>query len=101
VGCKVLALNGVADHVHLVVTFPTTITIANLVKQVKGVSAHFVNHELAPATSFKWQGYYGAFTISRWDADRVVHYVKRQKEHHGALDLVEEWEAMFEDVDGR
>ena len=72
-GCTVLALNGVADHVHLLVSFPTTITIAELVKQVKGVSSYFVNQSLKPTTEFKWQGFYGAFTVSRWDVDKVFH----------------------------
>jgi REP element-mobilizing transposase RayT len=98
-GCKVLALNGVADHVHLVVSFPPTITIADLVKQVKGVSSHFVNEVLTPRTQFKWQGSYGAFTVSRWDVDKVVQYVKRQKEHHKANDLRLEWEETFEEVE--
>jgi REP element-mobilizing transposase RayT len=98
-GCKVLALNGVADHVHLVVSFPATIAIADLVKQVKGVSSHFVNEVLAPPVQFKWQGSYGAFTVSRWDVDKVVQYVKRQKEHHPANDLWLEWEETFEEVE--
>jgi REP element-mobilizing transposase RayT len=96
--CKVLALNGVADHVHLVVSFPTTITIADLVKQVKGVSSHFVNEVLAPPSQFKWQGSYGAFTVSRWDLDKIVQYVKRQKEHHATGDLWQEWEEAFEEI---
>ena len=98
--CKVLALNGVADHVHLVVSFPTTITIAHLVKQVKGVSSCFVNDQLSPPVKFKWQGFYGAFTVSRWDVDKIVAYVKRQKAHHGANELLAEWEEMSEAVDG-
>jgi len=96
-GCTVLALNGVADHVHLVVSLPATVTIAELVKQVKGVSSHFVNEELAPESTFKWQGFYGAFTVSRWDVEKIVAYVKRQKEHHAAGDLLAEWEEMFEE----
>lgn len=98
-GCTVLALNGVTNHVHLIVSFPTTITIANLVKQVKGVSSHFVNAVLSPDTRFKWQGSYGAFTVSRWDVDKIVRYVKRQKEHHAANDLQPEWEETFEEFD--
>jgi REP element-mobilizing transposase RayT len=98
-GCKVLALNGMADHVHLVVSFPATITIANLLKQVKGVSSHFVNQVLAPPTPFKWQGSYGAFTVSRWDVDKIAQYVKRQKEHHAANELRLEWEETFEETE--
>jgi REP element-mobilizing transposase RayT len=64
-GCIVLALNGTEDHVHLLVIFPTTITIADLLKHVKGVSSRFVNETLRPSAQFKWQGSYGAFTVSR------------------------------------
>jgi REP element-mobilizing transposase RayT len=91
-GCKVLALNGMPDHVHLIITFPTTVTIANIVKQVKGTSSRFVNETVKPDTLFKWQGSYGAFTVSRWDLDKIVSYVERQKEHHQAGDLYPEWE---------
>jgi len=98
-GCAVLALNGTSDHVHLIVSFPTTVTIANLVKQVKGVSSHFVNETLQPETQFKWQGGYGAFTVSRWDLPKIIHYVKRQKEHHEAGSLWAELEETFEVVE--
>jgi putative transposase len=97
-GCTVLALNGMPDHMHLVVSIPTTITIADLVKQVKGVSSHFVNETLKPDGQFKWQGSYGAFTVSRWDLEKVIVYVKRQKEHYSAGDLFSEWEETLEEV---
>lgn len=97
VGCQVLALNGMPEHVHLLVKIPTTITIANLVKQVKGVSSHFVNETIQPLRKFKWQGSYGAFTVSRWDLDKLIRYIKHQKEHHNADKLILEWEATFED----
>jgi len=98
-GCTVLALNGTEDHVHLVVIFPTTITIADLLKQVKGVSSHFVNETLRPPAQFKWQGSYGAFTVSRWDVDRIKEYVKHQKEHHQSGELVPEFEGTFEEIE--
>jgi len=97
-GCVVLALNGTVDHVHLVISTTATIAIADLVKQIKGVSSHFVNEVLRPETQFKWQGGYGAFTVSRWDLPIVVGYVKKQKEHHRADDLLVELEEAFEIV---
>jgi len=98
-GCTVLALNGTEDHIHLLVSFPTTITIAELVKQVKGVSSHFVNETLQPASQFKWQGSYGAFTVSRWDVDKIIEYIKRQKKHHTTGELVQEFEEAFEEIE--
>ena len=95
-GCTVLALNGDLDHVHLLVSLPTTITIATLMKQIKGVSSHFVNEVLAPADYFKWQGGYGAFTVSRWDLDKISNYIKGQKEHHQTDSLWQELEEAVE-----
>jgi REP element-mobilizing transposase RayT len=97
-GCTVLALNGMPDHVHLFVSCPATITIADLVKQVKGVSSNFANDTLQCDFHFKWQGSYGAFTVSRWDVDKIINYIKKQKEHHRYGDLYPEWEETFEEV---
>jgi putative transposase len=98
--CIVLALNGMPDHVHIVLIIPTTVTIADLVKQLKGASSHFYNDVLQPEMPFKWQASYGAFTVSRWDVDKIVAYVKNQKQHHADAMLLPEWEETFEEVTG-
>jgi REP element-mobilizing transposase RayT len=95
--CDVLAMNGMPDHVHLVVRLPATISIADLAKQIKGTSSRFVNETAKPEAFFKWQGSYGAFTMSRWDVERIVNYVDQQKEHHHAGELFPEWEECFEE----
>lgn len=98
-GCKVLAINCMDDHVHVLLAIPTTVSIADLVKQMKGVSSHFANDELELDYQFKWQGSYGAFTVSRWDVDKIKQYVKRQKEHHIAGELLPEFEETFEEFE--
>ena len=98
-GCTVLAINCTEDHVHVLLAIPTTISIADLVKQLKGVSSHFANDELELEYQFKWQGSYGAFTVSRWDVDKIKQYVKRQKEHHAAGELMPEFEGTFEEFE--
>ena len=97
--CTVLAVNGTLDHIHLLVSFPTTVTIAGLLKQIKGVSSHFVNEVLPSDVQFRWQRGYGAFTVSRWDLPRVIDYVKRQKEHHMVGGLQSELEETFESIE--
>jgi REP element-mobilizing transposase RayT len=84
------------DHVHVLVSFPATIAVADLVKQVKGTTSHVVNEKLQPETQFKWQGSYGAFTVSHSDVERVINYIERQKEHHKLNDLWPEWEETLE-----
>jgi putative transposase len=93
----VLALNGMPDHVHLVMRLPATISIADLVKQIKGGSSRFINETLRPETLFRWQGSYGAFTVGLSEIDRVVEYVKHQKQHHVAAELWPEYEAAYEE----
>jgi putative transposase len=96
-GCRVLALNGMPDHVHLVVTLPATLTVADLAKHVKGASSRFANETVPADRLFRWQGSYGAFTVSLAAVERVVHYVQCQKEHHRASELFPEWEECFEE----
>ncbi len=100
VGCKVLALNGTQDHVHHVISLPATVTIADVVKQVKGVSSKFIAEAQPVGQLFKRQANYGAFTVSRWDLDRVIGYVEGQKAHHNAGEVVEDWERAVDLIDG-
>ena len=91
-GAVVVAIGGVEDHLHLLVEFPATVTIASLVGQVKGVSAHLVTHQFAPGQFFKWQGAYAAFTVSPDAVTRVRDYIIHQREHHAMGILRAEWE---------
>jgi REP element-mobilizing transposase RayT len=77
---EVIAFGGVADHVHLLVRIPAKVSVAQLVKQVKGASSHLVNNRLK--TPFKWQGGYGAFSVSHSVLARVREYVLNQENHH-------------------
>ncbi len=79
-GVEVEAFGGVADHVHLLVRIPATLAISRLVQQVKGATSHLVNQRLK--TPFKWQGGYGAFTVSKSILSRVKDYVLNQDQHH-------------------
>ncbi len=87
-----MAIGGDVDHVHLLVRFPTTVSVATLLKEVKGASSHLVNHEITPADFFKWQGAYGAFTISKDDVKAVTHYINHQKARHATNTLIDDWE---------
>ena len=90
----VLAQYAMPDHVHLLVRFPTTVTVSDIVKQAKGTSSHLVTHRLAPGEWSKWQGSYGAFTVSKADVPRVRHYIHGQEEHHRERPFSEEWDRL-------
>jgi REP element-mobilizing transposase RayT len=96
---KVHAIGGMPDHVHLVVWIPTTLTVAKLVKQVKGVSSTFVRDQLRPDTLFKWQEGYGVFSVTPSHLDKVIAYVENQKTHHAVGTTANRWEETDEAVD--
>ncbi|HEU4558722.1 MAG TPA: IS200/IS605 family transposase [Longimicrobium sp.] len=77
-----IAIGGIEDHVHLLVRVPASITPADLVKQVKGVSSHAINHASGTHRVFKWQGAHGAFSVSKRHIPMVENYVLNQEEHH-------------------
>ena len=89
-GAKVIALNGMPDHVHLLVQIPTGLSVGALVKQIKGSSSHLAAHQLQEG--FKWQGGYGAFTVSKSDVARIKDYVLNQERHHAEQWLEEDLE---------
>ena len=81
-GAQVYAVGGVEDHVHMVVSVPPRIALADFVAQVKGSSSHFANHELGLAYRFQWQGEYGVVSFGEKQLDYVIRYVRQQREHH-------------------
>jgi putative transposase len=89
---EVIALGGVADHVHLLVRIPTTVCVAELAKQVKGDSSHLVTHRVPGGAEFKWQGAYGAFSVSQSDVPRIREYILNQEAHHRDGRVDPEWE---------
>ena len=83
VGCYVHAINGVEDHVHLVISIPPKHSVAWVVKTLKGASSHFVNYSLRPPEfTFQWQRGYGYLTLGESQCPRAIAYVEAQKEHH-------------------
>ncbi|MFH7028125.1 MAG: IS200/IS605 family transposase [Heteroscytonema crispum UTEX LB 1556] len=82
--CIVHAIGGMEDHIHIVVSIPPNISIADFVKNIKGSSAHQMNHTLSTANSnkFVWQEGYGVFSLGRKQLDQAVAYVQNHKTHH-------------------
>lgn len=87
--CRILALGGVADHVHLAVQPPSTLSPAQIAQQIKGASSSFANDQ---GIAFKWQAGYGGFSLSRPHLKAAIPYIKNQKRHHAANTLWLPWE---------
>jgi putative transposase len=79
-GSIVLAVNGIEDHIHLLVSAPPAIAPSTLVGQIKGVSSHLVRR--LGWTDFSWQGEYGVKTVSEQEVPKVMQYIHNQEKHH-------------------
>lgn len=91
-GCKVIAIGGTADHVHLLTNFPPKLSVSELIGKAKGSLSHLITYEIKPKQFFKWQGGYGAFTVSRQNIDQVADYIRNQATHHRQKSLISDWE---------
>jgi len=80
--CDVLAIGGMPDYIHLLVSFSNMLTLAELMQHVKGGSSRLVTQVLKPGGEFRWQGSYGAFSVSPRDKEKIVRYIQNQKRHH-------------------
>jgi putative transposase len=78
----VYAIGGWVDHVHLIVAIPPKIAVSEVVRQIKGASSHYANHELGLAGRFEWQRGYGVLSISERNLEIAIVYVRNQKQHH-------------------
>lgn len=89
-GAKMLAINCMPDHAHLFIGFGPTLTISDLVRDVKASSSGFVK-EQGWAKRFSWQEGYGAFTYGQSQVRDVISYVLNQEEHHRKRTFREEY----------
>ncbi|MBW3572034.1 MAG: IS200/IS605 family transposase [Gemmatimonadetes bacterium] len=79
-GAEVIAIGGIEDHVHVLARFPSRLAISELVQRMKGASSYLASQVMGEL--FRWQGSYGAFTVSERGVDRVRAYVLNQEAHH-------------------
>jgi len=96
-GQKLIAINGMADHLHLFIGIKPTIALSDLIRDVKAGSSGFVNEKLWIRGRFSWQEGFGAFTHSHAEIDHVVRYIQRQEEHHRKTTFHEEYVQMLKE----
>ena len=97
--CDVLAIDGMPDHVHMLLSIPATLAAAELARKLKGPSSSFANTNLSLPYHFSWQDNYGAFSVSGSHISRVVRYIQTQREHHSTGTEWPEWEETFLEFD--
>ena len=85
-GARVLALECVPDHVHIVHTLPRTVAVATLLNEIKKWSSRVVNRDYDLDYHFKWQTGYATFSADYRNLERLIQYVRNQKQHHGYVE---------------
>jgi REP element-mobilizing transposase RayT len=93
---KPLAIGGVEDHVHALLSLPTTLSVAKAIQLIKGGASKWVHDTFPEHRGFAWQEGYGAFSIGVAQVDDTIGYIGRQAEHHRQRTYQEEFLAFLE-----
>ncbi len=88
---KALSIGGTSDHLHALLSLPSTMSFAKAIQLIKGGSSKWVHDEFANFKKFQWQEGYGAFSVSASQVARTIAYIERQKEHHRKRTFKEEF----------
>jgi putative transposase len=88
---KMLAINGMPDHVHIFVGLNPAHAISDMVKDIKRASNNWINKSRFVAGTFEWQAGYGAFSYGKTQVDHVCKYIFNQKEHHKKQSFKDEY----------
>jgi REP element-mobilizing transposase RayT len=79
---KMLAINGMPDHIHIFIGMKPSCCLSDLVREIKKSSNDFIKEKRFTKCKFSWQEGFGAFSYAHSQIDTVVNYIKNQKEHH-------------------
>ena len=96
---KMIAINGMPDHVHILIGFRTTQSIADLMQDVKSGSSKWINDNKLCTNRFEWQSGYGAFSYSKPELHNVATYIENQKEHHRKETFLDEYRSLLKEFD--
>lgn len=88
---KLMAINGMNDHIHLLIGFKPDCSISDLIRDIKSNSSKWINEKGFFMGRFEWQSGFGAFTIGQSQIDRIYKYIENQEEHHRKKTFREEY----------
>ena len=90
-GQKMLAINGMPNHIHFFTGMKPSCCLSDLVREIKKSSNEFINEEKFSRYKFNWQEGFGAFSYSHSHVDNVIKYIMNQKKHHHKKTFKEEY----------
>ncbi len=86
IGGSCIAVNGMPDHVHMLVILPPKIALSDAMREIKANSSKWLHETKPELAKFGWQDGFAAFTVSKSAVDSVREYIRNQKTHHGRRD---------------
>ncbi len=96
---KSIIVNGVTDHVHLFIGLRPSMSVSNLVRDIKNNSSNFINKNNFIKGKFSWQEGFGVFSYSRSHIHRVYQYILNQEEHHTKKTFKEEYTELLHEFE--
>jgi putative transposase len=88
---KLIAINGMPDHIHILVGIKPNVSISDLVRDIKTSSSKFINEQKWINGKFEWQTGFGAFSYGHSQLTPVIKYIENQEEHHKTKTFKEEY----------
>ena len=88
---KLMIINGMPDHLHLLIGTKPNCNLSALVRDIKANSSKWINEKRLVAGKFEWQTGFGAFTLGQSQISKVVNYIRNQEEHHKKQTFQEEY----------
>jgi putative transposase len=90
-GQKPIIVNGVDDHVHAFIGLKPSMTLSDLIRDMKNNSTNFINNHAWINGKFSWQEGYGAFSYGHSQIENVYNYISNQEQHHRKQTFQEEY----------
>ena len=94
-GCALMAANGTADHVHLLISMSKSVALADLLLAIKRDTSRWLHERSADNANFSWQGGYAAFSIGASQQAAACAYIAKQKAHHQKVSFQDELQAFL------
>jgi len=94
--CKLLQINGVEDHIHILICLHPSVALADLVKDLKMSSTSYIREKKLFPNFEGWQNGYGAFTYSQNATENLINYIQNQEEHHRKSTFIDEYRKILE-----
>jgi REP-associated tyrosine transposase len=98
-GQKLIAINGMPDHVHILIGLKPAMALADLGREIKADSTNFINEEKFVRGRFNWQEGYGAFSYGHSQLNAIIRYIQNQEKHHQRRSFKEEYFTLLRKFD--